>query len=218
MTMFIPGIRLRQEESQGGDDNQENQQPPENQNQDNQAPPQDNQAPAWSGPSQDEWEQYKQAMRAIAGRMQAPPQQEQEEAEEVDLDVYINQEIERRMAQYRPSIEATVKEQGEKRLAELHDRFEKGFKKPFDRKLAGRLANSFFAELGDPEEAVKQGVVMAIEIREQERTAGKEDYVKSLQKGPMDWEPGPGSGGDRVTKKPTSYEEVFEKWGAETEV
>ncbi len=172
--------------------------------------------PSWGGPSQEEW----QAQQAAIAKMAAYFQEDETPAEEYDPDdisQYISREVENRMKSD-PVYQTSVNERGEKVLNELHDRFEKEIGKPFDRKLAERAAQSFVSEESDPQKAVRRGVEYAIEVRERERTEAVEEYKASLKRGPHDREPGVGGAGNTSSPPAKTFDEVVDRWAAQTEV
>ncbi len=177
------------------------------------------QAPApsgWGGPSQEEWHAQQEAIARMASYFNEDEPQE-EEYDPSDVAQFISREVENRMRSD-PVYQVSVNERGEKVLNELHDRFEKEIGKPFDRKLAERAAQSFVTEESDPQRAVLRGVEYAIEVRERERTQAVEEYKASLKRGPHDREPGVSGAGNSTSPPAKTFDEVVDRWAAQTEV
>jgi hypothetical protein len=157
-------------------------------------------------------------------QMVQQPQYEQEQEydpEDVDIDSYINQRVQQMIAPMVPMYEATIKDQGEKRLRELHDEYAAQYG-DFDRELAEAFAQKL---IGSPSvgqnavKAVEEGVKKAVAVAERERKAGEEAYRASLKRGGHDFEPSGGGGsGEKRIPQPKTVEEVIAKWQGETEV
>ncbi len=173
-------------------------------------------APAgWGGPSQEEWQAQQNAIARMASYFNED--EPEEEYDPNDVAQFISREVENRMRSD-PVYQVSVNERGEKVLGELHDRFEKEFGKPFDRKLAERAAQSFVTEEADPQKAVRRGVEYAIEVRERERGEAVEEYKASLKRGPHDREPGVSGAGNSTSPPAKTFDEVVDRWAAQTEV
>jgi hypothetical protein len=147
-------------------------------------------------------------------------QPEEPDPEDVDIDTYINQRVEQMIAPMIPVFETSVKEAGTKELNSLHDRYEQEYGK-FDRKMAEAFAQSAIGSPGignDARKAVEEGVKQAIAIRDQIKNEALEEYKAQLKRGPHDFEPAGGGGGDRRIPDAKTYDEVVAKYAGETEV
>ncbi len=167
----------------------------------------------WGGPSEDEWKATQAVIRQVAQAMQPP----ESEPADLDVDDYIRQAVESQVGPMRPMVEAAARQQGERQLNELLDRHEKSLGK-FDRGLAERAAQSFLAEIGDPQKAVEEGAKYAVSYRKQEREAAVKEYQESLKRGPHDIDPGVSGAAERSSPPAKSYDEVIERWAGQTEV
>lgn len=181
--------------------------------------------PAWSGPSQEEWEQTREAIQQVTGIVptvqqmsQIFQQMQQGEEQEEDLDIgeYVERIIEGRLAPVMSVVQNAAQRSGQDKMKELLSGYEKDLGK-FDHDLAERAAHSFFAESGDPVKSVEAGAKLAAEYRKREREDAVKEYKDSLKRpGPADL-PVDGSG-DRTIKPAKSYDEVVERWSAQTEL
>ncbi len=189
------------------------------------APPAAPAAPSFSI-QEDEWrstqEQLKSTNEAINYLVQMfqepePDPQQQSDGDEIDIDAYIDQAVNSRLAPVRPLWEASVKERGEKEMTKIFDRIE-AEAGDFDRKLAERVANSFLEEAGgDPVKATEEGARYAAQLRAEERKSGVQAHNERLRQGPPDPEPAVSGGGNTARSKDKSYDDVINRWSGETE-
>lgn len=178
--------------------------------------------PAWSGPSQEEWNETREAIKQVTGlvptvtqmnevfqQLQREPEVTQDD-DDFDIAEYIQDQIQRGLAPIMPIVTTAAQKSGQERLQELFGTHEKTLGK-FDHKLAERAAQSFFNETGDPVKSVEEGAKYAAEYRKQERESAVKEYKESLKRpGPQDL-PVQG-GGDRSIPKAKSYDEVIDRW------
>jgi hypothetical protein len=137
----------------------------------------------------------------------SPVEEDEPDQGEIDIESYMDAYFNRRMQPVQPLLDLTVKERGEKVMKDIFDEVQNEVG-DFDRKLAERVANSFLAEKGgDPVEATKEGARYAAKLRQDER----------LRQGPPDPEPAVEGGAQAARKKATTYDEVIDRWSADTE-
>lgn len=212
-------IRFRQEEGAGGEQQEQQQQPDPQQQQ-------QQEAPAYSGPSQEEWTAAQETIKQLTGIVPTVQQiasyieqanQGQGGDDELDLDEYIEQEIQKRMAPIMPIVNTAAQRSGEERMKAIFAEQEAELKTKFDHKLAERAAHSFFQEHGDPQKAVIDGAKYAAEVRRMERDEAVKEYKESLKRpGPSD--PPVDAGGNRSIPVAKTYDEVIERYAGQTEV
>jgi len=165
----------------------------------------------WQGPTESEWREMQKTLGYFAKALEPP----EEEPEPTDDPMEL---VDRRFQEYEPLIAQVVKEQGQKRMNSIFDHVKQTEKIDFDYKLAERSAQSFLNEGLDPVQATVAGAKYAAEVRKQERQAGRTEKQKSLQpKGGSADDFGVGEG---VQARPPakSYDEVINRWAADTEV
>lgn len=182
----------------------------------------------WTGPTQEEWEQTREAIQQVTGIVptvqqmsqvfQQLQQGQQGDDDEGDLDIgeYVERIIEGRLAPIMPIVQSSAQRSGQERMKELLSEHEKTLGK-FDHELAERVAHSYFAETGDPVKAVEAGAKLAAEIRKRERDEGVNEYKASLKR-PVHGDPGVDGSGERAPLKAKTYDEVIEAYAGQTEV
>jgi hypothetical protein len=166
--------------------------------------------------SEEEWRQTQQAIQYMA-QVLSPVEEDEPDQGEIDIESYMDAYFNRRMQPVQPLLDLTVKERGEKVMKDIFDEVQNEVG-DFDRKLAERVANSFLAEKGgDPVEATKEGARYAAKLRQEERKAGVQAHNERLRQGPPDPEPAVEGGAQAARKKATTYDEVIDRWSADTE-
>ena len=170
----------------------------------------------WKGPSEEEWNTAIAALHHVYSNL---PQQEQEELpdfNEMSPDQLVEFAVEQKLQGLAPVLQHATKQAGEARLNSIFDEEEKTLGK-FDRKLAEKIANAVFYEVGDPLQAAKQGAAEAKRIREEYGQEAVNEYKKSLQRPNFD-DPELGGAGNRLAPDAKTYDEVISKWSGEEEV
>lgn len=182
--------------------------------------------PVYSGPSQEEWMATQEQIKQLTGIVPTVQQmaqifeqanREDPDPADFDIDDYIQQQVEARLAPIMPVVTTAAQRSGEERMKNIFAEQKKEIG-DFDEKLAERAAHSFFSELGDAQAAVIEGAKYAAEIRKAERAAGQDEYKASLKRGPHNQDPDVAGGGDRSVPPAKSYDEVVERWAGTTEV
>jgi hypothetical protein len=128
----------------------------------------------------------------------------------------VREYVDSRFGTLAPHVERQVADQGRKVMLDAFAELKKDESiGDFDDNLAERVANSFFAETGDPELSVQEAAKYAAKIRKQEREEGQSELKKNLR-GYHDEPEGAGAASSRPRHK--SYDEVIDAWSGQAEV
>lgn len=201
-------IRFRQEESTGGEQEQQ---------QETQEAP-----PSYSGPSQEEWQAAQEAIEQMTGVSMTVAQiaeylsqqqggYEEPDTNDFDIDQYVDYVVNQRLAPIMPVVNTAAQRSGEERMKKIFAE-EKKTVGEFDETLAERAAHYFFAQTGDPAGSVKQAAQYAAEQRKAEREAAVAEYKASLKRGPHDQDPSVEGGGNKSIPAAKTYDEVIERY------
>ena len=204
-------LRFRAEEPAGGE--------PETPTPETPAAPE---TPAYTGPTQEEWQAAQEAIEQMTGtaatvkqiaEFLSQPQGggEENDLSDLDIDAYVEHVVNQRLAPIMPVVNTAAQRAGEERMKSIFAE-EKKTVGDFDETLAERAAHYFFAQTGDPAGSVKEAAKYAAELRKAERAAAVADYKKSLQRGPHDQDPGVEGGGNKSIPAAKTYDEVIERY------
>lgn len=179
----------------------------------------------WS-PSRDEWETVVGGLGYIAQKLFAEEGDESgdEGGEEPDLTdpkvlaQVVQRYVDERTGQVAEMAAPAVRAEGERRLKELFNGFAKNPEiGDFDQNLAQRLSEAMWQPGQDPVKVAEQAAREAARIRKEERTAGEENFRKTLN-GPGQDDLGGGGAATRRAPDAKTYDEVIAKWTGDEEV
>lgn len=178
--------------------------------------------PAWSGPSQEEWQTIVRANQYLVQKMQEfeyqPEEEEQPDYENMDMAELLQRYVDGRMGEISPYVQQAAQQAGEKRMNELFDAAEKDERiGKFDRELASQLADAMYKPGMDPVQTVFAAAHRVSQFSKSEREAAINEYKSSMKKSPFDDLP-VGGGGSKKLPAPKSYDEVVSRWSGEEEV
>jgi hypothetical protein len=184
--------------------------------------PSETEAPAgWGGPSEDEWKTVVGGLSYLTDQISAfgqetEPEFDPKELENMDAAEIVEHYVSSRMSELEPYVATAAREAGEKRMNEIFDTVEPETGK-FDRKVAGKLAEAMYGEVGDPVEAVKVAARMVAGLSKSERDAALREYKDSLKRSSFQ-DPGVSGAGERSQLPAKTYDEVIARWSGQEDV
>jgi hypothetical protein len=178
-------------------------------------------APAgWGGPSEDEWKTVVGGLHYLTQQLneygQEEPEVDPKDLEGMDAAEIVEHYVSSRLSELEPYVATAAKEAGEKRMNEIFDEVEPETGK-FDRKIAGKLAEAMYGEVGDPVEAVKVAARMVAGLSKSDREAALREYKDSLSRSPFQ-DPGVTGTGERAQLPAKTYDEVISRWSGQEDV
>lgn len=191
---------------------------------------------AWTGPSQDEWQQLTGSLQQLQQQFQ--PVEPEPEYFPVDpetgdqtltmegLQKFVQDQIRAGISQYEPVLNQTVAERGEQLITQTFENLAKPADQggaglgDFDRTLARELAEGYASSGVAPDEAIKRAAQRARDFAEAQRQAGIEQYkttIQNISQAPR--EPGVNGAGIPAEEHlpvghPDRYKQVAENWAA----
>lgn len=174
----------------------------------------------WGGPSKEEWQTVVGGLHYLSQQLQEAGQEPEEEPdfENMDAGDIVQHYVDSRIGELEPYVQSAAREAGEKRMNELFDEFEKDPQiGKFDRRVASRLAEAVYGEVGDPVEACRQAATMVSGLSKAERDQAVKEYKDSLKRRTFD-DPGVTGGGERTPLPAKSYDEVIARWSGQEDV
>lgn len=192
--------------------------------------------PAWSGPSQEEWQQTQSFLSQIAGVLPGiyegvnglQPKPEESQAPEYDpfdpasVDAYMNWKLEQRLSAafdehlgpFQGLLGMMASEKGEA-LARSELESIKGDIGDFDQDTAYLVASGIIERGGDPSDALRQAATFAHDFEERIRADEREKFQQQFQQ--LGQAPGEITGGAQTTEAetiptgPNRYQEAVER-------
>lgn len=175
----------------------------------------------WSGPSEEEWKTVVGGLHYLTNQASQPQEEVEPEFDPKDLEgmdaaEIVEHYVSSRLSELEPYVATAAREAGERRMNEIFDQVEPETGK-FDRKIAGKLAESLYGEVGDPVEAVRVAARMIAGRSKADRDEALKEYKDSLKRSTFQ-DPGVSGAGERSQLPAKSYDEVIARWSGQEDV